>query len=89
MRLSLKSMAISCGLLWGGVLLFVGLINIAWPAYGVAFLEAMSSVYPGFHATHTLGDALIAAIEGLADGAVGGLLFAWLYNLNISEPVSR
>jgi hypothetical protein len=81
MRLSTKSMALAFGLLWGGALLFVGLINLAKPTYGVAFLEMMSSVYPWFHASRTLGDVVIGTVDGLIDGAVAGLLLAWLYNL--------
>ena len=41
----------------------------------------MSSVYPFFHASRTIGDVAIGAVDGLVDGAIAGLLFAWLYNL--------
>ncbi len=81
MRLSLKGMTVAAGLLWGGAILFVGLINLVRPTYGVSFLEMISSVYPWFHASRTLGDILIGTIDGLIDGAVAGLLFGWLYNL--------
>jgi hypothetical protein len=80
MRLSLKALAVAAGLLWGGAILFVGLINLARPAYGINFLEIMSSVYPWFHASHTLGDVIVGTVDGLIDGAVAGLLLAWLYN---------
>lgn len=40
----------------------------------------MSSVYPGFHASHTVGDVLVGTVYGLADGAIGGFFFGWLYN---------
>ncbi len=81
MRLSIKASAIAAGLLWGGLILFVGLINLAAPAYGTAFLQLMSSVYPGFHASHSVGDTLVGAGYGLVDGAAAGLVFGWLYNL--------
>jgi hypothetical protein len=80
MRLSLKALAVAAGLLWGGAILFVGLINLARPGYGISFLEMMSSVYPWFHASHTLGDVIVGTVDGLIDGAVAGLLLAWLYN---------
>jgi len=80
MRLSLTGLAIAGGLLWGGGLLFVGLINLAVPAYGMNFLQMMSSAYPWFHASRTFGDVLIGTIDGLVDGAIAGLLFGWLYN---------
>jgi hypothetical protein len=89
MRLSAKSLAIACSLLWGGALLFVGLIHLAKPTYGVAFLETMSSVYPWFRASRTLGDVVIGTVDGLIDGAIAGLLLAWLYNLVSAEPQPR
>jgi hypothetical protein len=37
-------------------------------------------VYPGFHDSHTIRSVLMGTFDGLIDGAVGGLLFACLYN---------
>jgi hypothetical protein len=86
MRLSLKALAVAAGLLWGGAILFVGLINLARPAYGINFLEIMSSVYPWFHASHTLGDVIVGTVDGLIDGAIAGMLLAWLYNSFAGNP---
>ena len=80
MQLSLKALAIAFGLLWGGLLLMVGLIHLAAPSYGSAFLYGMSSVYPGFRATGTFFDVLVGTIYGTIDGAVAGAIFGWLYN---------
>ena len=49
MKLSVKAFAITSALLWAGLLLMVGAANLAWPGYGMAFLDGMGSVYPGFH----------------------------------------
>ena len=81
MRLSIKGLAIASGLLWGGCIFVVGLINLASPAYGSSFLQLMSSVYPGFHAQRAFGDVLVGTGYALVDGGIGGLLLAWLYNL--------
>jgi hypothetical protein len=81
MRLSVKAFTLTCGLIWGGALLVVGLCNLASPGYGEAFLRGMSSVYPGYHATRSLGDVLVGTGYGLVDGGLGGLIFAWLYNV--------
>jgi hypothetical protein len=81
MRFSFKAMALSGALLWGGAILLVGLINLAAPGYGLSFLQMTSSVYPGFHDTHTIRSVLIGTFDGLVDGAIAGLLFAWLYNI--------
>jgi len=81
MRLSIRGMAIARGLLWGGAMLFMGLLNMAAPSYGLSFMQMVSSVYPWFHVSRTFSDVLIGTIDGLVDGAIAGLLFGWLYNL--------
>jgi hypothetical protein len=80
MKLSLKSLAVTSALLWGGCLLFVGIGHLLVASYGGAFLDAMSSVYLGFHASRTLASVLVGTMYGLVDGAIGGLAFGWLYN---------
>ena len=93
MQLSLRAMVIAGGVLWGSAMLLVGLINLAEPNYGLTFFQTMSSVYPGFHTTHTLRSVLIGTIDGLVDGAVAALIFTWLYNSltgrTASSSVSR
>jgi hypothetical protein len=86
MRLSLKAIALAGAIVWGGAILLVGLINLAWPGYGLNFLQMTSSVYPGFHASHTMRSVLMGTLDGLVDGAVAGLLFAWLYNGFAERP---
>ena len=80
MKLSIRALVIVSSLLWGGGMLLVGLMNLASPPYGSAFLQAMSSIYPGFRAAGTFGDVLVGTIYALVDGAICGLLFGWLYN---------
>ena len=81
MRFSLKALAVVAALLWGGGVLFVGLVNLAAPSYGTMFLQCVSSVYPGFHNSRTFIDVLVGTAYALVDGAGAGLLFGWLYNL--------
>jgi hypothetical protein len=80
MRLSARAFAITSGLLWGGCLLLVGLINLAAPSYGADFLRGIGSVYPGFYSSHTFIDVLLGTVYGFVDGAIAGWLFGWLYN---------
>jgi len=89
MRLSPKSLALACGLLWGCGVLTVGLINLAVPSYGVEFLKTISSVYYGFRASGGVVNALAGGIYGFVDGAVAGLLVAWLYNLFVRPTESK
>lgn len=81
MQLSVKGLAWSMGLLWGGAMLLVGLFNLTFPSYGVAFLEWAASFYPGYHGAAGFGSVVVGTLYGLVDGAVGGALLAWLYNI--------
>lgn len=79
-RLSIRVMTIVTGILWGGCMLFVGLVNLGAPSYGGDFLRIMSSVYPGFHDTRTVTEVIVGTVYGLIDGGIAGCLFALLYN---------
>ena len=82
MKLSLVGTMCAAGLMWSGAILLVGVINMAFPSYGMAFLEVISSVYPGYdHGTGGLGEVLVGAGYALIDGALAGLIFALLHNL--------
>lgn len=80
MRLSIRAIAFAGALLWGAAIFLVGIVNLAAPGYGLTFLQMTSSVYPGFHDSHTFGSVVIGTLDGIIDGAIAGLLFAWLYN---------
>jgi len=80
MRLSVKALALATGIIWAGGILCVGLVNLATPSYGASFLQAVSSIYPGYHNTRHFLDVLVGTGYGLVDGGIGGLIFAWLYN---------
>ena len=81
MKLSVKGMALAGAVLWGIGGMFVGgLANLVWPGYAQDFLRLSASVYPGYHATASIGQVLIGTGYGLVDGGVGGAAFAWIYN---------
>jgi hypothetical protein len=80
MKLSIRALVITAAILWGGAVLCSGILNLIWPSYGVAFLQMVSSIYPGYHATRTLGSVVVGTLYALLDGAVCGLVFGWLYN---------
>ncbi len=81
MKLSVKGLAIACGIAWALGVLCVGVANLIWPTYGVEFLRLIGSVYPGYKAMHPgFAAVVVGALYALVDGAVCGAIVAWLYN---------
>ncbi len=80
MKLSVLSVALTFAIMWGGVVLMCGIANAIWPSYGVAFLDLLASIYPGYHVGQGFGSVVFGTGYAVLDGAVGGLVFAWLYN---------
>ena len=86
MRLSAMALAVTGAIVWGiYVMGGTALLNLIWPPYGEHFLITMSSVYPGYHATRSIGEVLVGAGYGAVDGAVAGLLFGWIYNFLVPK----
>jgi len=86
MKLNVRALAFAAALVWGILaMLLTGLANLIWPSYGREFLQVMASVYPGYHASRSFGQAVIGTLYGLVDGAVCGVIFAWLYNMFVGE----
>ena len=78
MKLNVKAFALTCGLLWGlGVFLLTWWIMAFDGPTGEATL--LGRVYRGYCIT-PLG-SVIGLAWALADGLIGGAIFAWLYNL--------
>lgn len=83
MRLNVKAFALTCGLVWG-----LGLFLLTW--WIIAFegstkeITLIGQVYRGFNIS-PLG-SVIGLIWALADGTIGGAIFAWLYNLIAARP---
>lgn len=77
MKLNAKAFAISFSLIWG-----FGLFALTW--WVIAFDGAtgdptfIGSLYRGYNIS--AAGSFIGLVWGLADGFVGGLVFAWLYN---------
>jgi hypothetical protein len=85
MKLNIKALALTAGILWALALLLVGAANLMWSGYGVAFIQLMASIYPGYHAAGSIGDLIVGTLYALVDGAICGLVFAWLYNFFVSK----
>ncbi|MBI4543519.1 MAG: hypothetical protein HY705_10875 [Gemmatimonadetes bacterium] len=80
MSFNLKALAVTIAIATGGSFLVVGLLNLAFPGYGVAFLQLGASLYPGYHGPDGFGSVIVVTLYGLVDGAVSGAILGWLYN---------
>ena len=78
MKLSIKGMALACAIIWSLLILLVTLLNMITGTYGEDFVFAMSSVYLGYDSTFI--GLIVGIIWAIVDGAIGGVIFAWLYN---------
>lgn len=81
MRINVKALALAAGILWALAVLFVEIVNLFWSGYGTSFLHIVASIYPGYHATGTVGGVITGALYALVDGAICGWVFGWFYNL--------
>jgi len=79
MKLNVKGLALSLGVLWGAMMFGVASGHEAW-GYGADFLRVMDSLYPGYHAGAGFGSVIWGTLYGMLDGAVAGAVIAWLYN---------
>ena len=77
MKLNVKALALAGGVIWG-----FGLFVLTWwiimfdGATGEATL--IGKLYRGYSISPA--GSVIGLAWGLADGAIGGAIFAWLYN---------
>ena len=77
--LSVKAVALTTGVLWAGYVLLIGIANLADPQYAAGFLALLRSLY-GLHFAHQWENLTVTTICGFVDGAIGGSLFAWIYD---------
>ena len=82
MKLDVLRLGITLCLVWGAIVFLVGVGNMVFAGYGEAFLEVIDSIYPGYHAGQWgFGGVIVATLYAALDGFIGGIVFAWLYNL--------
>jgi hypothetical protein len=75
-KLDVKALALGLGTAWASCMLFVGVASVF--GWGSELVRVMSSVYLGF--APTVPGAVIGALWGFLDGAIGGAIIALVYN---------
>jgi hypothetical protein len=86
MKLDLRAFAITCSLVWGFGLFFLTwwIIMLDGPTGEVTLIGRL---YRGY--TISPGGSVIGLLWALADGFVGGAIFAWLYNRIVARSAAR
>jgi hypothetical protein len=87
LRLCVRTSALTFGILWAVVFFLVAGAQQIWPTYGVAFLDLMDGLYPGY-APDGFGSVILGSMYALVDGAIGGAVLAWLYNRLLGQRES-
>ena len=76
-KLSPAALGLALGVLWGGSLLFLGLLtHFGYEGYLVSSWRSMPLGYDV-----SILSSFIAGLIGFIDGFVRGAILAWLYNL--------
>ena len=78
MKLNIKAFGLTCGLLWG-----ISLFALTWwiIAFDGATYEPtfIGKMYRGYNLSPE--GSIYGLLWSIPDGLIGGMIFAWLYNL--------
>jgi hypothetical protein len=77
MRLSIKAMALACGIFWGATVLLATWWLLIFGFQGQV-ISNLDHFYFGYSYSYVGG--VIGGVWGFVDGLIGGAIFAWLYN---------
>jgi len=76
-KLNVKALGLACGLLWGGTILIMGIIDTL-STWGDAWGQMLASIYLGY--TPTISGSIVGGIWGFVVAGISGSILAWLYN---------
>jgi len=71
-------MAISFGILWSLGVLFMSMTALVTQSYMHNIVDFLSTIYLGY--SLSFSGIIVGMIWGFFDAAIGGFVFAWLYN---------
>ena len=80
-KLDVRAFGLMLGCIWSVGVLALGIVSMLSNG-GARIVKLFSTVYIGYRAT--LQGSLIGAAWGFIDGAISGIVIAWVYNRFIS-----
>lgn len=79
MKLNVRAFGLAIGILWGAAMLVMAIAVMLLPGqWGEAVVSLLSNLYVGYEPS--VFGAFIGGAWGFADGLIGGVILAWLYN---------
>ena len=82
MKFNVIQLGLTLAIIWAVLVLLIGIANLLFPGYGVAFLQIIDSIYPGYHfGKWGFGGVIVATLYAALDGFILGMVFTWLFNL--------
>ncbi|HIB97959.1 MAG TPA: hypothetical protein EYO69_05925 [Candidatus Thioglobus sp.] len=77
-KLNTKSVALSLGIMWSLGILFISILTLITNSYLHNVVDFLSTIYLGY--SLSFSGIIAGMIWGFFDAAIGGFVFAWLYN---------
>ena len=77
-KLDTKAVALALGIMWSLGILFISLLVLFTTSYLHNMVDFLSTVYLGY--SLSFSGIITGMVWGFFDAAIGGFVFAWLYN---------
>jgi hypothetical protein len=77
MKLNVKALALTSGILWG-LTIFLATLWLIVFGYSGQFIRVLDHFYIGY--SFSVAGAFIGLVWGFVDGLICGAIFGWLYN---------
>jgi hypothetical protein len=77
-KLNTKSVALSLGIMWSLGIFFISILTLITNSYLHNVVDFLSTIYLGY--SLSFSGIVTGMIWGFFDAAIGGFVFAWLYN---------
>lgn len=85
MKLNVKAFALTCGILWGVVVILFTYLLLIMDSPGRT-ISKISAFYFGY--SYSWIGGIVGLIWGFVDGLLSGAIFAWLYNKLTGKSVA-
>jgi hypothetical protein len=77
MKLNVKALALSSGIVWGATV-FLATLWLLIRGHEGTLISRLDHFYLGYSFSYP--GAFVGLVWGFIDGVIGGAVFAWLYN---------